>query len=207
MNEGLFRHRLINTFRYNPGYMIAYYDVTSTSSKTKLLGDSFNNKKITTMYIDDVEVDVTSSYQFDTAGEHVVKLYLSPQTRSLLGMFANTKLKVLDVTNFNAEAIFNAQAMFSLASSLEEIIGFSDLNFNNLENIDNMFYNCSSLGSIDVTCFQNSPINSCKQAFFSSKVFVQNLHLINLTNVKSFNNTFSGITNEEITFEKPPIDV
>ena len=199
MNEGLFRHRLINTFRYNPGYMIAYYDVTSTSSKTKLLGDSFNNKKIITMYIDDVEVDVTSSYQFDTTGEHVVKLYLSPQTRSLLGMFANTKLKVLDVTNFNAEAIFDAQAMFSSASSLEEII--------NLENIDNMFYSCKSLNSIDVACFQNSPIDSCKQTFFSSDLFVQNLHLMNLTNVKSFNNTFCSIENEEITFEKPPIDV
>lgn len=50
-----------------PSYFIATYNVTSTSSSTKLLGFSSSNiQQISKMYIDDIEVTPTSAYTFST---------------------------------------------------------------------------------------------------------------------------------------------
>ena len=55
-------------------YIIATYNVTSTTSNTRLLGSSFILSQITEMYIDDVKLDnVVKIYVFDTKGEHTVK--------------------------------------------------------------------------------------------------------------------------------------
>lgn len=48
-------------------YFTATYNVTSTSSSTKLLGFSATNmQQISKMYIDDIEVTPTSAYTFST---------------------------------------------------------------------------------------------------------------------------------------------
>ena len=48
-------------------YFTATYNVTSTSSSTKLLGFSATNmQQVSKMYIDDIEVTPTSAYTFST---------------------------------------------------------------------------------------------------------------------------------------------
>lgn len=78
-----------NVVEYNPSSpeppsdprLIAVYNVTDTSEPTPLYCGSFEG--FTSMEVDGVELsEATSTYSFDTTGEHTVKYTLSTQTLS-----------------------------------------------------------------------------------------------------------------------------
>ena len=108
-------------------YIIATYDVISTTSNTRLLGSAFTLSQITEMYIDDVKLDnVVNAYMFETEGEHTVKF-----------VYNNC---IQQITSFYS-MFYNCQYLTS--------IEFSD-NFytSNVTNMNSMFYNCNNLTSI-----------------------------------------------------------
>ena len=103
-------------------YLVATYNVTSTTSNTRLLGSSFTLSQITEMYVDDVKLDnVVNTYTFETEGEHTVKLCTKCVT-SYAYMFNNCSgLTSLDLSNFKQSNVTSMDYMFSSCTNLSVI--------------------------------------------------------------------------------------
>ena len=100
-------------------YLVATYNVKSTTSNTQLLGTSFDKSQIIEMHIDDVKLNnVVDAYTFDTIGEHTVKMYVKCMT-SYDYMFSNCySLTFLDLSYFNVSNVTNMSYMFYNCTNL-----------------------------------------------------------------------------------------
>lgn len=132
-------------------YLIATYNVTSTTNATQLLGTSFTLSQITEMYVDDVKIDnVVNSYTFSSVGKHTVKMmYDKCNFTSCYYMFSQCNgLTSLDLSNFDTSKVTNMQSMFSHCNDL------TSLNLNNFDtlsvnDIGGIFIYCDNLNSIE----------------------------------------------------------
>ncbi len=85
-------------------------------------------------------------------------------TINMSGMFWSCKsLSELDLTNFDTTKVADMgtgilNGMFTNCSGLTNIIFASDFDVSNLKSIGCMFYNCSSLTSLDLTSFRTQNI-------------------------------------------------
>ena len=124
-----------------PSNFIAIYNITNTSSKTRILGfDSTNIKQVSKMYIDDVEVTPTSAYTFTTLGKHKVKC------------------------TFDCDALTNANSMFMGCGNLTSL-DLSGLDTSNVTDMYRMFYNCSGLTSLDLSGLDTSKVTTMSEMF------------------------------------------
>ena len=65
----------------SPYDITAKFDVTSTTSPTKLFYGSSTTSAFTEMYIDDMQISTTSAYTFSSIGEHTVGYMLKDKTK------------------------------------------------------------------------------------------------------------------------------
>lgn len=144
----------------------AKFDVNSTTSKTKLC-NSGQTSAFTEMYVDGVQINVTSGYTFSTTGEHTVNYVLADKTKiysntfsgctSLTSVYIENIVKEIGYYAFEnctslteiviPESITNiGQYAFKGCSSLTEIVIPDSVRF-----ISNgCLYNCSSLTSVTI---------------------------------------------------------
>lgn len=134
------------------------FNVTSTTSPTKVC-DNTAISVFTEMYVDGVQIDVSSGYTFSTTGEHTVNYKLSDKTTIGNGAFANC---------FNLKSV-------TINDSVETISYRSFFNCNKLTSVtigsgvktigNQVFWNCLSLTSIDipssVETIGSSALGSC----------------------------------------------
>ena len=134
------------------------FNVTSTTSPTKLCHSSAISY-FTEMYVDGVQIDVTSGYTFNTTGEHTVNYMLADKTtigdNALFGCY-NLKSVTIGsgVETINYRSFFNCNKLTSVTiGSGVKTIG------------NDVFWNCLSLTSIDipssVETIGSSALGSC----------------------------------------------
>ena len=134
------------------------FNVTSTTSQTQLCHSSAISY-FTEMYVDGVQIDVTSGYTFSTTGEHTVNYMLADKTtigdNALFGCF-NLKSVTIGsgVETINYRSFFNCNELTSVTiGSGVKTIG------------NDVFWNCLSLTSIDipsnVETIGSSALGSC----------------------------------------------
>lgn len=129
-----------------PNAIVCRYNVTTTSSATKLQYTSFNYFKH--MLVDGVQVDYSTTYTFDTTGEHEVVFVLNDgaQPSSFYRIFRD----ITTLTYVNCETVDMSKAISSSSSSGTAY----------------MFYGCTKLKTIilpsTIKYMGYSMFNSCK---------------------------------------------
>ena len=176
-------------------YFIATYNVTTTSSGTKIFGSSFNPYTlIHKMYVDGVEVKLTNNdvyYTFATTGEHSVKCVFCDIT-NVYGLFSYCKnLIKVDLSSFNTSKITDMGWMFSECENLKSI-NLSNFDTSKVTNMTGMFARCSGLTSLDLSSFNTSNVTNMGSMFNSCKSLTSlNLNKFDLLKVKEVNEMFS----------------
>ena len=169
-----------------PSFITATYNVTSTSSGTKLLNSTSG---VTYMEIDGTEVTPTSSYTFGTTGEHVVKINVTALSRTFDGCSALTSI---DFSLFNGATIPYFANTFSGCSGLTSI-DFSGCTFPNVTALNSAFRYCTSLTSLDLSPFNGAPITSLYRTFDGCSALTSiDLSPLNGTSITNLNETFYG---------------
>jgi len=78
-----------------------------------------------------------------------------------------TKLKSIDLTNFNTSSVLSMNYMFSKCNSLKYIKFSSSFNTSNVESMTSMFSNCYSLISLNLSSFDISKITDMNFMFYN----------------------------------------
>lgn len=193
------RRRFLNSTNKNEinTYIIAKYDVITTSEPTQLLGSAFTISQISKMYIDDVEVTQTSEYTFSTLGENEVKFtfdYL--KLTSCKEMFYQcSRLTSLDLNNFDTSNVTDMSYMFCMCEYLYPL-DVSNFDTSNVTDMSAMFESCgflTQLTSLDVSNFDTSKVTNMSYMFQDCGSLYSLKMLGNISKVTSFSNMFYGL--------------
>ena len=163
-----------------PNFITATYNVTSTSSATKLLSSEFSVNDVVYMEVDDVEVTPTTSYTFITTGSHSVKFTLL----KLQYAFGSTQLISIDFSECDGSIYTNFDNCFGTCLDLTTI-NWGGCTFPNATTLQASFRYCKKLTSIDLTPFTGAPIIDIESAF----EYCENLTTIDLTPLTGINIT------------------
>lgn len=140
------------------------FNVTSTTSQTQLCYSSATSA-FTEMYVDGIQIDVSSGYTFNTLGEHTVGYTLSDKTKIVDSSFQNCKrlssIVIPDtVTSVGTYSFFGCSSLTS--------IDFGK----GLKTIGNaVFYYCSSLTYIVIP---DSVVSIGTNAFYTCYFYKDN---------------------------------
>ena len=140
------------------------FNVTSTTSQTQLC-ESSATSAFTEMYVDGIQIDVSSGYTFNTLGEHTVGYTLSDKTKIVDSSFQNCKrlssIVIPDtVTSVGTYSFFGCSSLTS--------IDFGK----GIKTIGNaVFYYCSSLTYIVIP---NSVVSIGPNAFYTCYFYKDN---------------------------------
>ena len=93
-------------------------------------------------------------------------------------MFKGCKeLKSLNLKKFNTTEVLNMELMFGGCHSLKEIKGINNFKTNNVTNFRQMFQECASLESLDLSNFDTSKVTDMIAMFYKCKS-LKNLNLL-----------------------------
>lgn len=141
-----------------PNFITATYNVTSTSSETKLLNGTSD---VTYMEIDGTEVTPALSYTFSSTGEHTVKV----TTNKVEGMWRSvTSLTKVDFSECNGNEFTSFSQVFEDCTSLASI-EWGGCTFKNVTTLASAFNGCSAIVSLDLSSFNGAPYNSLRFTF------------------------------------------
>ena len=140
------------------------FNVTSTTSPTQLCYSSAISY-FTEMYVDGVQIDVTSGYTFSTTGEHTVNYMLADKTKIGDNSFNICRnLKYIDIGK-SVKTI--GHSAFCYCSSLTSVTIPSGVTSIGMST----FQNCSSLTSVTIP---NSVISIGTDAFYNCLIHIDN---------------------------------
>ena len=144
------------------------FNVTSTTSPTQLC-ESSATSAFTEMYVDGIQIDVSSGYTFNTTGEHTVGYTLSDKTKIVDSSFQNcqrlSSIVIPDtVTSIGTYSFFGCSSLTS--------IDFGK----SLKTISNaVFYYCSSLTYIVIPdSVETIGLNAFHTCYFYKDNFINN---------------------------------
>ena len=167
------------------------YNVTSTNSQTVLCYSSATSA-FTEMYVDGVQIDVSSGYTFSTTGEHTVQYMLADKTtigyeyfskcQNLLSVTIGSGVKTIGPSSFYYCLKLSS---VEIPDSVENIERFTFGACYGLKTIEipssvttigqDAFYNCESLTSItipsSVTSIHSAAFEGC---YFHKDNFINN---------------------------------
>ena len=143
-----------------PNFITATYNVTSTSSATKILYLG-SYSRVLYMEIDGVEIKPYYEHVFETTGEHTIRI-----TTDYVGGLWRTvsALKKIDFSECNGALFATFSNTFTDCSGLTSI-DFGGCTFPNVTTLFSAFDGCSSLTSIDLSPFKGAPIISLYGTF------------------------------------------
>lgn len=142
----------------------ATFDVTSTSSTTRILGNGFKTNQVKRMMIDDVEVTTRSTYKFASKGKHTVKYEFNNLTDCSYFFYDCTNLVDIDLFALESEKVTNMDSMFKNCVRLEHI-DLTAFNTSNVTNMKDMFCSCEIMKSLDVTSFNTGKVKNFQGMF------------------------------------------
>lgn len=200
--------------------IVATYDVTTTTSATRVYGNGFPYAQIWKMYVDGVQLTKASStYKFSTTGPHTVKLVFKPYLYSCASLFHGcTTLTNVDMTNFNTKHCGNMYGMFYDCKSLVslnlshfytpnvkniynmfircyalEYLNIENMDTKNVTNMENVFNGCSKLTSLDLTSFDTSNVTNMTSMFYNCGSLVSLKMMGNVNKVTTYSTIFMSI--------------
>ena len=107
-------------------------------------------------------------------------------------------LESIDFTNFNSSFVNNMESMFYGCSSLESI-DFTNFNTSSATTISYMFYGCSSLKTLNLSNFDTTNVNDMDCLFYGcDSLNILDLSNFNMMNCYSYYNMFPE--NNNITY-------
>ena len=210
---------------------VLVYDVTSTTSSTTLF---YSSSIISQMYVDDVEVTETTSYTFDTLGEHKVGFIFKPNQTYFSNMFKQcNNLKrithwsydmsnvtslyqtfyncselsdISALTNWNVGNVTTLYQTFQGCSALSDISPLANWNTSNVTNLSSTFNYCSNLTDISPLANWNTEnVTSLYQTFSRCAIVIADLSNWVLNKVTNMNNMFSYCKNlTSVTMKSAP---
>ena len=184
---------LSGTLQTKPSYIVATYDVTSTTSETRLLAITLNVSisNVTSMEVDGVSVTPSKTYTFATTGVHTVKFGI----KDLQYAFNDcSRLLTIDFSLFDGAPIKTLASTFYGCTSLTSI-EWGECTLPNVTNLSDTFQTCSSLASIDLTPLNGAPITLMNNAFRDCKKLTSiDLTPLNGAPIKNLLYTFYGCT-------------
>ena len=144
------------------------FNVTSTTSPTQLCYSSATSS-FNEIYVDGVQIDVTSGYTFNTTGEHTVQYMLADKTKIVDSAFQNcqrlSSIVIPDtVTSIGTYSFFGCSSLTS--------IDFGK----GIKTIGNaVFYYCSSLTYIVIPdSVETIGLNAFHTCYFQKDNFINN---------------------------------
>ena len=144
------------------------FNVTSTTSPTQLC-ESSSTSAFTEMYVDGIQIDVSSGYTFNTLGEHTVQYMIADKTKIVDSSFQNcqrlSSIVIPDtVTSVGTYSFFGCSSLTS--------IDFGK----GLKTIGNaVFYYCSSLTYIVIPdSVETIGLNAFHTCYFYKDNFINN---------------------------------
>ena len=141
-----------------PNFITATYNVTSTTSATKLIHGTY---PATYMEIDGVKVQPVYSYTFSSTGYHTVKF----SKENLHACFiAVPNLTSVDFSLFDGTSQTSLNSCFDNCSALTSI-EWGECTFPNVKSLNSAFSYCSKLTSIDLSPFAGAPITDLDKIF------------------------------------------
>ena len=131
--------------------------------------------------------------KFYKPGEYIINYKFKSKLNRADFMFAEcTKLKHLDLDNFNSSYVTNMSCMFMQCTSLEDL-NINKLDTQNVKDMSGMFYGCESLTILDLSNCNTQNVENMSLLFFGCKsLFDINLLGFKTQNVKDMYCMFSG---------------
>ena len=125
--------------------------------------------------------------------------YDTSKATTMLLMFSNnTSLETIDVSNLDTSNVTNLMAAFQLDGKLKEINGVNNWNTSKATSIQNIFYGCTELTSIDLTGWNTSNIQNF------SAMFERDNKLATIKGIEDFDT--SSATNLSYIFKNTAIE-
>lgn len=188
-----FRRRLmaVKNEELKENEVLTIYNVTTTESETRLLGNSFNLSNITKMKIDGVDVTPTKVHTFTQTGEHTVKLKITDNLTNMGSMFHGcASLVSFDLSKLDTSKVTSMESTFRECRSLV-YADLSKLNTGSLTSLSNVFLFCSSLKSVDLSNFDTRNVTAMNSMFNEcSSLLSIDLSSFDTKKVGSFSHTF-----------------
>lgn len=137
-----FRRRLmaVKKEELKENEVLAIYNVTSTSSNTRMFGSAFDIANVEKMSVDGIEITPAKTYKFTTLGEHEIKVKINDTATSIKSIFEY--VPIVSISNASLPNISNAISMFYGCTS---IISVGLIRFGARANTSYMFDACSNL--------------------------------------------------------------
>ena len=187
-------------YLYLEGKCILNYDIKAVF-KTRIKNENIKLIQKFYQYIEEMTVNgiklnrPVKTYTFTDKGEHVVYYKIRmPENGSLNGMFEGLN-KVISISfseNMEFENITQMNRMFYNCQNLQSI-DLSHLNTKNVDIMNYMFYQCLSIDNIDLSEVESSNVKDISN-MFENCVSVKNIDISNLTNDKiQITDMFKGI--------------
>ncbi len=173
-------------------------------------GSSTQNKKVYGYLIDSgLTVSETDSSTSTTIEKPLYNLYIVSDApifapSSCTGMFREFKnlVQINFNNNFNTSKVTNMSWMFFNCTSLTSL-DLSNFNTSNVTNMSDMFYKCSSLTTLDLSSFNTSNVTNMWQMFAScsslTSLNLGNFNTSKITDMSDMFNSCSSLTNLDLS--------
>ena len=173
-------------------------------------GSSTQNKKVYGYLIDSgLTVSETDSSTSTTTEKTLYNLYIVSDApifapSSCTEMFEDFKnlVQINFNNNFNTSKVTNMSWMFFNCTSLTSL-DLSNFNTSNVTNMFDMFYKCSSLTTLDLSSFNTSNVTNMWQMFAScsslTRLNLGNFNTSKITDMCSMFNSCSSLTNLDLS--------
>lgn len=144
------------------------FNVTSTTSPTQLCYKSATSA-FTEMYVDGIQIDVSSGYTFNTLGEHTVGYTLSDKTKIVDSAFRDCS-NIISIVIPDTVTSFGTYSFFGCSSLTSIDFG------KGIKTIGNaVFYYCSSLTYIVIPdSVESIGLNAFHTCYFYKDNFINN---------------------------------
>ena len=145
--------------------LITTYNVTSTSSNVKLLGDKFNISQVDEMYVDGELIESPiNNYKFDTLGLHEVKIKFN-NLHDCSNMFNYCKPLInLNFELFDTSNVTDMSYMFDYCDNLASL-DLTSFNTSKVTDMNHMFHWCQNLSSLDLSGWDTSNVTEMVYMF------------------------------------------
>ena len=173
-------------------------------------GSSTQNKKVYGYLIDSgLTVSETDSSTSTTTEKTLYNLYIVSDApifapSSCTGMFEDFKnlVQINFNNNFNTSKVTNMSWMFFNCTSLTSL-DLSNFNTSNVTNMQGMFRGCSSLTTLDLSSFNTSNVTNMWQMFAScsslTSLNLGNFNTSKVTDMSDMFNSCSSLTNLDLS--------
>lgn len=173
----------------DPGYIECTYNVLAAGKQSIMYSNFSMLSAIVGMEVDGVPVPVDKSYQFETAGEHVIRFYV-PQLFEMYQMFSG--VNILTGVAFHINPLVRVLLFRTFYSCTElRSVDFGD-SYVWCDTMESMFAQCTKSLTVDISKIHLLPkkVMAANNAFYNANIYEI---VFGEVDAMSMNQTFWGL--------------